>query len=140
MARAGWELPGGESARCSSVRFFAALRTALTTATAGRFRGALSRGSPLGFGRRWIGLEDGRLALDVGLRLVLLDLFFLRSGFRLRLRRFSGRIKLGAERYQHALLLVRLQANHGLVLRVVQEFDELLEAVGGVVEVRLLGL
>src|SRR5258706_15717306 len=138
-AKTDWERPGGESAQYSSVGFFAALRTALAAATACGFRRALPNGSPLGIGRRWIRLEDGRLAFDVGLRLVLFDLFFWRSGLWLRLRRFGRRIKFRAEGNQHALLLVRLQTNYGLVLRVVQKFDELLEAVGGVVEVRLLG-
>src|SRR5579863_4783369 len=92
-ARGDWELPGGESARYSSVGFLAARRTARTTATAGGFRRALPHGSPLGLNRRRIGLEDGRLALDVRLRLVLFHLFFGRSRFRLRVRRLGRRIK-----------------------------------------------
>src|SRR5438128_571083 len=68
MARADSEDPGGESARCSSVGLFAA-RTARTAATSTSGLGrTLARRSPLGLGGRGIRLDDGRLALDVGLR------------------------------------------------------------------------
>src|SRR5437870_4491721 len=66
---------------------------------------------------RWrIGLEDGRLPFDVGLRLIFFDFV---HDFGRRLRRLGGRVEFGPEIRQHALVFMRLQPDHRLVLGVV---------------------
>src|SRR5271168_959437 len=110
------------------VGFLAARRTALaaTTTLTGRLGRSLSGGSSLGFRRRRIRFEDGRLAFHVWLRLILFDFFG--GGFRLGLGRLSRRIKFSAQIYQHAVLFGRLQTDDCLILRVIQKFGELLKA------------
>src|SRR5579863_1287343 len=121
----------------ASSRLFPATRTAACAPATGPggFRSAPAYGgSSLGFGRRRIRLEDGGLAFHVRLGLLYLFFDFGRSLW-LGSGRLGRRIELRAQiHHHHALLLVRLQANYGLVLRVVQEFAELLESVGRCIE------